>query len=601
MRNYFKINKNKAFTLIETLVATAVFLIIAVGIYAGFVSILKTMNVIRVKGIMTNIANEQFEIARNLSYQNVGTVNGIPSGVILQSQTIDRDGKSFVVETVVRNVDEPFDGTFDGTPKDFSPADMKIIEVTISCSSCATSLSSVSFTTKIAPKNLETASTNGALIVKVFDASGLPVVGADVNIINNSISPAVNLNDQTDINGMLTIVDAPPSVSGYQIAVTKDGYSTDRTYPVGDSSNPNPTKPNVTVVLQQISQISFTIDKVSTINISTVNNQCVITPNFDFSISGNKLIGTTPDTYKYSRTFETNTVGEKTLSDIEWDTYMISGIDGTYDIIGTSPLLSLGINPDVEQDMQIITAPKNGKRLLVVIRDQSTGLPVTDAVVALTGPNDYSHTNITNEGFLIQTDWSGGGGQADFTDSTKYLDSDSNINDSISPGNLSLNNIFGNYVSSGYITSSTFDTGSISNFKQIMWNSITQPPQTGTSSVRVQIATNNDNLTWNFVGPDGTPSSYYTSSNQNMSSSHSGNRYIRYRLYLSTQDTSYTPTISDVSIAYTSSCIPPGQVSFTALSTGTYTIYVEKAGYQDISKQVNIASSWQKEEIIISP
>lgn len=613
MKKFFKIKNKKTFqkilsekfsegfTLIEVLVATAIFLIVSVSIYAGFVSILKTMKIIRIKGIMTNIANEQFEIVRNLPYANVGTVSGIPSGVIPQSQTIERDGKSFTIETVVRNIDEPFDGTINGTPNDLSPADMKLIETTILCSGCEVNSAPISFTTKVAPKNLETASTNGAIVVKVFDSSGTPIPDADVNIINNTITPNVNLNDKTDINGMLTIVDAPPSVDEYQIIVTKDGYSTDRTYKVGESANPNPIKTHLSVIIHQISQISFMIDKTSIINVSTIDKQCVATPNFDFNIKGNKLIGVSPDVYKYNQNFETNSLGEKILSDIEWDTYMISGIDSGNDIIGTNPLLSLGVNPEVEQDLQIITAPKNGRRLVVVIRDQSTGLPVTDAVVNLTGPSGYSNTRTTSEGFMIQTDWSGGSGQVDFIDDHMYFDSDGNIDMDTYSGNLSLKKVFGNYVSGGDLTSSTFDMGPDINYKQIFWNSIIQPAQTGELSVKVQIATNNDNTTWNFVGPDNTDTTFYTSLNQNINSIHNGQRYLRYKIFLSTDDSSYTPTISDFSITFTSACIPPGQVNFSGLSTGAYTINVEHDDYSDISKPVQILNSWQQEEIIVSP
>ena len=597
---FYKKNKNKGFTLVETLVAVSIFVLVSVGVYSGFVGILKVMRVTRVKTIMTNIANEQFEIIRNLTYQNVGTVNGIPSGIIAQSQTITKDNKTFTIGTVVRNYDDPFDGTFNGTPKDTSPADMKMIELTITCTSCEDTLSPISFTTKVAPKNLETAAVDGALVIKVFDASGLPVEGASVNIVNNSITPTVNLTDMTDIYGVLTLVDAPPSVSGYQITVSKDGYSTERTYPVDGNGNPHPTKPNVTVVAQQISQISFTIDETSTINVSSVNNQCTVSPNFDFTISGSKTIGTNPVTLKYSNTTLTNGSGVVTIPNIEWDTYNIVGVDGSLDIIGTNPLLSLGVNPGVDQNMQIITATKNGNRLVVVVRDQATGLPVPDVTVGLTGPSSYSNTAVTNQGFQTQTDWSGGNGQEDYIYTNRYLSSDGNISDSVSPGNLSLKKTGSIYSGSGYLTSSSFDTGSSSNFRQITWNPVTQPVQSGSSSVRFQIATNNDDSTWNFIGPDGTASSYYTSSNQNINTVHNGDRYLRYRLYLSTSNTAYTPTISDVSFTYTSSCIPPGQVSFSALSSGTYTISISKTGYQSTTRNTSISSSWKKEEFTIS-
>ncbi len=599
-----KANLVSGFTLVEILVATVIFVSVATAIYFGFVNILKLINLTRVRGIMTNLANEQFEIARNLPYSSVGTVGGIPSGVIPQSTTIVRDNKSFIVETVVHNFDEPFDGTFNGTPKDLSPADMKIVGLTISCPLCSGNLAPVSFTAKIGPKNLETSSVNGALIIKAIDASGLPVPGADVNVVNSSASPAINLNDTTDVNGVLTIVDTKPWVNGYKIIVTKDGYSTDRTYQKGGTGNPtNPVKQNVSVIAQQITQISFAIDKTSTINVSTVNNQCLATPNFNFTLSGSKLIGTSPNTLKYSNSFETNSSGLLTLNNIEWDTYNILGTDSENDIIGTNPLLSLGINPDVEQDLEIITAPKNGRRLLVVVRDQSTGLPISDATVMVTGPNGYSRTVTTSEGFITQTDWSGGSGQENYTNESKFLISDGNIDYTSSAGSLKLKKVFNNYNPSGYLTSSTFDTGAPSNFRQIVWSPATQPVQTGSSSVRFQIATNNDNATWNFVGPDGTASSYFSSSNQNISSIHNGDRYIRYRIYLSTENQLYSPTISDISFTYSSECIPPGQVYFSALASGYYSISVAKAGYQNTTKNISIATgaNWTKQEITISP
>ena len=82
MTRCFPFKKNNGFTLLETLIAVSIFVMVAVAIYSGFVGILKVMKVIRIKGIMTNIANEQFEVSRNLPYSSVGTVSGIPSGII---------------------------------------------------------------------------------------------------------------------------------------------------------------------------------------------------------------------------------------------------------------------------------------------------------------------------------------------------------------------------------------------------------------------------------------------------------------------------------------------------------------------------------------
>jgi prepilin-type N-terminal cleavage/methylation domain-containing protein len=598
----FKINHNnkiKGFTLIEVLISVAIFAILAFAIYGGFAKMLEVISLIRNREIVTNLANEQFEIARNLPYVDVGTVGGIPAGVITENQTIVRDEKTFLVETTIRNIDDPFDGLLGGTPNDPSPADRKIVSLIISCALCK-NIKPTEFTTYVSPKNLETASTKGALVIRVFDAAGLPVSDADVTIVNSSVSPAVNLTDQTNLSGMLTLVDAPPSVGGYKITVTKSGYSTDQTYPVGASGNPNPSKPNATVILQQITQLSFEIDKVSSVPVTTINNQCGAISGFDFDFVGTKLIGTSPNKIKHSNSFVTDGSGAVSINNVEWDTYGITGTDTTYDIIGTNPLLSLGVPPNTTQNMQIITAPKNGRRLVVVVKDQSTGLPVSDASVVLS-KTGYTSTLTTNEGFINQTDWSLGSGQSQVGDTSKYLSSDGNIDISTSAGNISLIQNSGTYVSSGNLTSSTFDLGAVSNFKQILWSPSVQPVQTGATSVKFRIATNNDNTTWNFKGPDGTTSTYYTTTDQNINSAHNGDRYLRYKIYLSTANTAYTPQVSDISVTYSSGCIPPGQVSFSGLSQATYDLTVSKTGYQPLSKTVNINSSWQKEEIIIAP
>ena len=593
------IYKSGGFTLMETMIAMAIFISVSVALYQGFGNTLKLMKVIKLKEIATNLANEQFEIARNLPYASVGTVNGIPSGVFLQNQTMVRGEQTFNVGITIRNVDDPFDGTLGGSPGDLSPADMKMMEISVSCVTC-TNFAPVSLTTKIAPKNLETASTNGALIVRVFDASGEPVSGATVNIVNNLLVPNINITDVTGIDGNLTIVDAPPSVSGYQITVSKNGYSTERTYPVGGGANPNPSKPDVTVVIQQISQMSFAIDAVSTVPVSTVDSQCSPTAGFNFNVKGTKLIGTNPDTIKYSQDFTSDSNGVVSLNNLEWDTYNIVGIDSTYDIIGTNPLLSLGVPPNTTQNMQITTAVKNGRRLLVIVRDQSTGLPVTDAEVTLDNGGSYTSSKITDEGFLTQTDWAGGSGQATMTNIDMYLASDGNIDVSGNPGEISLSQTAGSYVANGELTSSTFDTGAPSNFKQILWSSTVQPVQTGQNSVRFQIATNNDETTWNFVGPDGTSNTYFTTADQNIGAGHNGDRYLRYKIFLSTANNNYTPSISDISFTYASSCIPPGQVSFAGLASGNYTLTVTRSGYQDDSRVVSISSNWQSEEVTIA-
>ncbi|KKR69745.1 MAG: hypothetical protein UU10_C0006G0010 [Parcubacteria group bacterium GW2011_GWF1_40_6] len=218
----------------------------------------------------TTLANEQFEIIRNLPYDDVGIENGIPVGKIARNQTVLKDNYSFDVQTTIRNTDDPFDGTIGGSPSDTSPADYKLVDLDITCSSCKI-FSPLKFTTLVAPHALETASSNGALFIQVFDTAGMPVTNASVHIANTEANPDIVIDEITDNTGWVKIVDAPPGTNTYNITATKSGFTTDQTYPQGGVAGENPVNEDVTVVLQQVTQASLQIDKVSSLNVSSVD------------------------------------------------------------------------------------------------------------------------------------------------------------------------------------------------------------------------------------------------------------------------------------------------------------------------------------------
>jgi len=107
-------------------------------------------------------------------------------------------------------------------------------------------------------------------------------------------------------------------------------------------------------------------------------------------------------------------------------------------------------------------------------------------------------------------------------------------------------NNFDLYYESGTLESSSHDCGHPADFDNISWDSQT-PPST---ELKFQIATNNDNSTWNFIGPDGSPMTYYETSGTNIWSGHDGNRYIKYKAYLRTTDPYQTPELEEVRITY---------------------------------------------------
>ena len=76
---------------------------------------------------------------------------------------------------------------------------------------------------------------------------------------------------------------------------------------------------------------------------------------------------------------------------------------------------------------------------------------------------------------------------------------------------------------------------------------------TRAETLKFQLAASADNIVWtDFVGPDGTTATYFTTSGTDMpSTGFDTKRYIKYKAYLSTADTSYTPSLNDVSVSFT--------------------------------------------------
>ncbi len=600
MKKYPSITKHiRGFSLIEVVVGVAVFTVIIFAVYGAYTSIFNIVYTSRAKLDAVDLIDEQLEIIRNMPYSEVGILNGIPNGVLSHTQTLTRDSNVFTLTTYIRNIDDPFDGTLGGTPNDTTPADYKSVEIDVGCAACHNFVPVV-VTTTVAPKGLETASTNGALFIKVFDANGNPIENANVHVVNSQVSPTITIDDVTNVSGLLEIVDAPPGVNAYQITVTKPGYSTDGTA-TSSVSNPNPVKPNATVAVQQVTSVSFSIDKLSTMTVNSETAICSPVSSMDFQLTGSKLLGT-PAVYKYNQSKITDSTGALAINNLEWDSYAIVGIDGSYDVVGINPLSPVSLAPNATQAVQLIVAPKNPDTLLITVRDSSASNgPLSGATVTVTKAG-YSSTQTTGLGVLTQTDWSGGAGQATSTIPTsQYFAMNGNIETNAPAGDMVLKKIFGNYVASGQLTSSSFDTGSASNFQTIGWLPGSQPPATGATSIGFQVATNDDGATWNFAGPDGTASTYYTSSNQNINPLNNGNQYFRYKLFESTASTTVTPDISDVSFTFTSACTPPGQVAFSGLSSGLYTVQVSKNGYASTTQSINVNSGWMNQDIIMVP
>lgn len=598
-------SKNKGFALIEIIVSIAVFSLIAVMIFQVYALVINEIKNYRERAAVAFLANKYIELVRNLPYSEIGTIHGstcdkpegekcsLPDQV--SPDTVEFSDIVYNIYYSISYVDDPADGLL---PDDPSPNDYKQVKLYVENTSTGTV---EAFLTKVAPKGRESLGNRGIIWIKVFDAVGQPVQGATINIINNNFDPIFNVTRTSDSDGNWIEIGVDPDVNGYHITVSKNGYSIDQTYSITEE-NPHPIKPDSTILAGETTQVSFSIDKLSSLTFYTLNQNCEIMSGISVAVRGSKMIGTSPNIYKFDKIYTSNASGMVVPQSntcwnnycLEWDNYTPAITGGSYMIYGTSPPLRTNILPDTSQSFSLLVGPRTAHSMLVVVKDSSSGEPIEGALVSLTSPGGTVTEKITGGSVWGQDNWSGGSGQENFENSSKYYQDNGNISVQEIPSSIKLLNIGGTYVSSGWLISSSFDTGTEeTKYTTLNWQPISQIPET---DVKFQIATNNDNETWEFIGPDGTENSYYTVSGTTISSVNNNSRYIRYKVFLSTENPEKTPVFSNVNINYVSGCYTPGQAMFTGLSKtniedpqDSYQVKVEKTGYDtEIIEGLNI-------------
>lgn len=120
----------------------------------------------------------------------------------------------------------------------------------------------------------------------------------------------------------------------------------------------------------------------------------------------------------------------------------------------------------------------------------------------------------------------------------------------------------GNYVS--LPKDANQSDGTMAGWSTLSWNAATPAGTT----VRFQAAaSNNAGGLFTFVGPDGTPATFFTSGAS--LAQFNGFRYLKYKAYLSTTNTSVTPTLSDVTICNSNTPLPATSLNISP-ATGTY-------------------------------
>ncbi len=124
------------------------------------------------------------------------------------------------------------------------------------------------------------------------------------------------------------------------------------------------------------------------------------------------------------------------------------------------------------------------------------------------------------------------------------------------------------FASSGDLVSSIKDSnppiGFTTTWSTLSWTATT-PANT---ALQFQVAGSNAAAgPFTFVGPDGTPATFFTTSGASLSQ-FNGKRYLKYKAYLSTTDSAVTPTLNDVAVCFTDTAPPVPDLSITKSDGG---------------------------------
>lgn len=145
---------------------------------------------------------------------------------------------------------------------------------------------------------------------------------------------------------------------------------------------------------------------------------------------------------------------------------------------------------------------------------------------------------------------------------------------------------FKTYMNQGYTSGNLVsihkDAGPATDWDALSWTSMV-PANT---SLRFQAAAANDTAgPFDFVGPNGTATTFFETSGASLSQ-FNGFRYLKYKAYLATTDNAVTPTLNDATVCI----LPMADLSITksdgvlnAIAGGalTYTITASNAGPRD--------------------
>ncbi|MBU3964423.1 type II secretion system GspH family protein [Patescibacteria group bacterium] len=277
---FFSYNQNGGFTLIEVLVATLLISIIFLGIFGGFQLAVRVVAQSKARMQAVYLASEKIEEMRGLNFVDIETTQ----------ESIVVNGVEYNTETIVEDFDDCADGTIEGFDcsgaivlPDTAPDDYKKIKVRVSWQTFFGG--EMVLSSYAASESLETGEGKGAMRVSLSDSLGQPIEiltgdqlapcsASSINIINNGYGLDQCYGTDTNNPGVrVLILDESLEPDDYKIIVSKSGYAAAETFRSGDTYGgtiiSTPNRKNPTINEGELYPITFIIDLLSDLNIST--------------------------------------------------------------------------------------------------------------------------------------------------------------------------------------------------------------------------------------------------------------------------------------------------------------------------------------------
>jgi prepilin-type N-terminal cleavage/methylation domain-containing protein len=322
-----KNHTRSGFTLIESIVALAVFSILVVTFYNIFIQSATHLNNSKMRRAAVALSNERMEHFRNLPYDRIGTVENAPFGDIVDDEIVTVNNMQFRVISSVFFIDDPTDGS---APTDVLFEDYKRISVTVVWGPGAGSgvakgdaeyaqeygSKRVHLISQfVPPGGMETVATGGILSINVLDTDANPIENAFVTIYDRVRDATVTA--LTDGTGNYMYIGAPVCEHCYEISVEKDQYETVATGPVYDGAIQiyDPRFIHQSVIAGELTTAVIQIDRVSELKIITKDVFGNIISDVDGEINGGRALGTDPTNagaivYNFDAIFVTDANGE---------------------------------------------------------------------------------------------------------------------------------------------------------------------------------------------------------------------------------------------------------------------------------------------------